>query len=112
MRALGNQEQAAYQQDEVASRHLLAKDREKRLDQPHHPRQRKEQDDAHNQSEAEADESSSGLLFRRQLSGEDRDKNYVVDAEHELEQREREKSDPDLRVGEPIHARISPFVEI
>ena len=45
------------------------------------------------------------LLLLRQLSGEDRDEDDVVDAENDLEHRQRDEADPDLWVGEPFHAR-------
>ena len=43
------------------------------------------------------------LLRRRQLPGQDRDEDDVVDAEDDLEERQRREGDPDLRVGQPVH---------
>ena len=42
-------------------------------------------------------------LLLRQLPGEDRDEDDVVDAEDDLEHGQREQSDPRVRVGDPVH---------
>ena len=59
--------------------------------------------DAHDHREREADLAGLVLLLGRQLAGEDRDEDDVVDAEHDLEGGQREEADPGLRVGEPVH---------
>jgi hypothetical protein len=46
-------------------------------------------------------------LILRELPGEDRDEDDVVDAEDDLEHGEREQSDPRVWVGEPVHVVIS-----
>ena len=40
------------------------------------------------------------MLIRRQLSGQDRDEDDVVDAQDDLERGQREQGDPRVRVGE------------
>ena len=56
--------------------------------------------DAHEHREEQADAPRRLALRGRQLVDQDRDENDVVDAEHELERRQREKRDPDLRIGQ------------
>src|SRR5437870_7323882 len=43
------------------------------------------------------------LIAGGQLAGQDRDENDVVDAEDDLEHREREQRDPGFGGGEPVH---------
>ena len=44
---------------------------------------------------------------RRQLRGQDRDEDDVVDAQHQLERGEGGEGDPDFRIGELFHSKAS-----
>ncbi len=94
---------AARDQDQIAAGNLLTEDGEKRLDQPADPGEQEQEPDAHEHGEGEADPSRELAARLGQLVHEDRDENDIVDAEHELERRQREKSDPGLRIGQQFH---------
>ena len=94
---LGDEEQAAAEQDEVAPGDVAAGHREQRLRQPDHPADGEQQQDAHAHGREQAHLSRSGLLLHGQLAREDRDEHDVVDAQHDLEGRERDQGDPGIR---------------
>src|SRR5438876_5122584 len=48
-------------------------------------------------------DTGARLLAGGQLTGQDRDENDVVDAEDDLEHRQREEGDPGFGGGEPVH---------
>ena len=49
------------------------------------------------------DAARLAALFRRQAARQDRDEDEVVDAEDDLEERQRRERDPGLGRGDPIH---------
>jgi hypothetical protein len=105
LHALPDQEETAQQQHQVAPGNLLVHDRhrEQRCRQSHDPRQAHQEQDARHERECESQLARLGLLLRRQLVRQDRDENHVINPENNLQGREREQRDPDLRVGEPFH---------
>jgi hypothetical protein len=103
-RGLPEQEQAAADEDQVSPRELDAGDREHRRGQADDPRDGQQQQDAHAHREPQADVAGAVALARRQLADEDRDEDDVVDAEHDLEHRQRQQGDPGLGVRQQVHA--------
>ena len=59
---LGDQEQPAREQDEIAAGDLLAEHGEQRTGQPHDPGDRQQHEDAHDHGQAEAEASGAGAL--------------------------------------------------
>ena len=84
-RALGHQEEAARDQDEVAPRDLVPHQDEERRGEPHDPGEAQQQQDAREHRQREPDGAGLRLLVLRQLPREDGDEDDVVDAEDELE---------------------------
>ena len=66
----------------------------------------KQQEDPHPHRQPQADRSRPCLLLARQFRGEDGDEDDVVDAEDDLEHREGQQGDPDLRICQQFHRRI------
>ena len=95
----------AEQQHQIAAGNSTVQDgqREQRLRQPHDPREAHQEQDSRDERERETELARLRLLFLRQLAGENRDEDDVVDAEHDLERREREEGNPDLRIAKPFH---------
>jgi len=78
---------------------------EQRRCQANDPRERGKQGDARHHRARQSDASRACLLRRRQLAGEDRDENDVVDAEHDLQHRQREQAEPHFGTREEIHGQ-------
>jgi hypothetical protein len=66
------------------------------------------QENSHHHGERQAPLSGTILRMLGEPTGKNRDKNDVVDAEHDLERRQRKQCNPNLRIQEPFHG--SPFV--
>ena len=98
--AFVNQKQAARNQNQITARYFLAKNTEKWRGQPHNPRQNEQQANAHKHRHKQADAPGDFLLGFGQLVDQNRNKNNVVDAQHQLKQGQGGKSDPDLRIGQ------------
>ncbi|ENN86158.1 hypothetical protein RHSP_33312 [Rhizobium freirei PRF 81] len=101
-RALEQQEQAAENQDEVAAGQAKAPDGEQRRRQRHHPGDRGEECQADDEGQRQADHACGIALVRRQLVGQNRDENEIVDTENNLENDQGSKTDPGGRVGYPV----------
>jgi len=69
---------------------------------------REQKRDAHAHREQETDPARGGLSCGRQLRHQDRDEDDVVDAEHDLEAREREQRDRVLSGEQLCH--LSPGI--
>jgi hypothetical protein len=82
---LAQEEEAAENQDQVASGYLLREDRKQRGRKPDDPAQRQEQEDAHDERQPEPEPPGERLPLLRQLVHEDRDKDHIVYTEHDLE---------------------------
>src|SRR6266480_2232138 len=101
--ALPQQEQAAQEEDQVAAGEGVAERAEQRPREPHDAGEREQQEDARHHGEREAHGTGARLLAGGQLTGQDRDEDDVVDAEDDLEHRQREQRDPGFGRGEPGH---------
>ena len=94
---LGEQEQAAAEQNQVAPGDVLTeqRDREQRLGQPRNPENRPEQPDAHHHRGDRADPAGALLLLLRELARQNRDEDDVVDPENNLEKGQgNERNEP------------------
>mgnify|MGYP001140931905 CR=1 FL=1 len=98
-RALEQQEQAADDQDDVATGQAEAPDGDQRCRQRHHPGDGGEQRQAYDESQRQSDHARGIALVRRQLVGKDGDENEIVDAENNLENDQGSKPDPGGWVG-------------
>src|SRR5438046_3406859 len=105
-RSLPQKEEAAGDQDEVTAGNFLAEDREERLDQPADPGEQEEEPDAHEHGEEQSDPSRELPARLGHLVHENGNEDDVVDAEHELERREREKGDPGVGIGQHLHRKV------
>src|ERR1044072_4984094 len=85
-RTLADQEQAAADQDQSPPRDLMSDRAEERRRQLDDPGQREQQRDTRQHRAEQPDAPRPRLLRRRQLSGQDRDEDDVVYAEHDLEE--------------------------
>ena len=100
--ALPQKEQAPQEEDEIAAGEGVAERAEQRPREPHDAGEGEQQEDARHHGEREAHGTGARLLAGGQLTGQDRDENDVVDAEDDLEHREREQRDPGFGGGEPL----------
>ena len=78
----------------------MKRERRERLRQTRDPRQREEQQQPRDERHRQAELARLLLLLARKPAGENRDEDEVVDAEDDLEQREREHGDPRFGRGE------------
>ena len=101
VRALGDQEEAADDENQVAAGNLLAERGEERGGQPHHPRNRQQQADADEHRQRQAQLARPLALLLRQLPRQDRDEDDVVDAEDDLEDGQRAQARSILRRRRP-----------
>ena len=103
---LPEQEDAATDEDDVAPREVTIEQRDERLRQADDPRDRQQQQDPHSHGQPQADVSGLIALVRRKPLHEDRDEDDVVDAEDDLEHRQRQQGDPGLggcEQGDEVH---------
>jgi hypothetical protein len=108
MGALGDEEQAADQQDHVAAGNPLTGHGDERRRQAHHPRDGQQQPEPRDHGQRQADDPRPLALLGPEPPGQDRDEHDVVDAEDDLEHRQREKGDPALEAAHPLeHRRYS-----
>src|SRR5690606_31516397 len=98
---LAYEEESSAEQDEVPPREWLGEDLEERRREAHDPRYREEQRQPAHESTHEPQAAGPRLLFPGQPAGENRDEDDVVDSQHDLENRERQESEPCLRIGVP-----------
>src|SRR5262249_41115124 len=97
----GEQEQASEDQNQIPTGNLLIQDGEERRCQADYPGQRKKEEDPDEHREAKSDKARTPLLFRPQLSGENRNKDDVINAKNDLKTQERKECDPCLRIRQP-----------
>ena len=90
---LGQQEQAADDQNQVAAGDVLAGDVEQRRREARHPGDRKQQGDAHPHRRQQADAPRAFPLLLLQFGGEDRDEDDIVHAKDDLEDSQRNEGD-------------------
>lgn len=97
---LADEEQPAPEEDEVPAGEHVTKHAEQGLREAHHPGDREQEPEAHDERQGEPDSASGRLLLDRELAREDRDEDHVVDPEHDLHRRQREEADPGVGLGE------------
>ncbi|MNI09135.1 hypothetical protein D3C73_621890 [compost metagenome] len=91
---LEQQEHTAEQHDQVTSGEALVEHFEQWLGQGHQPGNTRQQAQAHDQGQGQADEACTVALLGWQLVGEDGDKHQVVDAEHQLQHDQCQQAQP------------------
>src|SRR5215470_14737258 len=94
IRRLGNEEQAAADQDDVAPRYSHAENGKERRGEAHEPGEAEEHDHAEDESEGEADLAGAAGLVCVEPCSEDRDEDEIVDPEHDLERGQRDERGP------------------
>ena len=99
-RALGEQEQAAEEQDQVPPGHAESREGDERLGEAREPDDREQQRDPREHREREAADPRRLLALGRQPPDQDRDEDDVVDAEDDLQRRQRQECDPGARLGQ------------
>ena len=104
---LRDQEQPAADQDDVAPREGHAAHAEDRLGQADQPHQQAEQEDAENEREREPDLPRALRLRLGNASDDNRQEDDVVDAEHDLERRQRQQRRPCFRTGQEFDHDLS-----
>ena len=106
--ALGEQEQAAEQQHHIPPREAPAGELQPGLHQTREPHDREQQDDARQHRQRESAKARPVLQPRRQPLYQDGEKDDVVDAEDDLEERERDERHPAPRIGDQREVRHRP----
>ena len=96
---LGNQEQAAADQDDIAPGNRVAGDDDERRAQPPEDGQREQQGDAENECEQKPDLARAPARSLIEIGGQKRHEDDVVDAKHDLKRGERNKRRPGVRIG-------------
>ena len=91
---LKEQEYPPEQHDQVASGKREIGNAEKRFRQGHHPRNNRQQTQAHKQRQREADQARLVPLLWRQLVGKDGDKHQVVDTQYDFKDDKRQQTGP------------------
>src|SRR5690606_20249508 len=91
---LSDEEEAAKDQDEAPPADLDARHLEERPREPHDPGNAEEQRQPGDERASEPEPAGAGSLLRRQPPGQDRNEDDVVDAENDLERRQRQEADP------------------
>src|SRR5262245_2150201 len=103
MSALGDQEQAADDQNEIAPGNLLTKKSKKRGGEMDNPSNRKKQDNAQYHRQTQAKEAGLGLLGRRQFACKNGYEDNIIYAENDFQSEQGGKSRPSVWIHEPIH---------
>ena len=91
---LPDQEEAAGDQDQVAPGEAVPEGGEDGLGQPDDEGDGREQDEPHDQRRRDAEAARPDPVLGRQLVGQDRDEDEVVDAEHHLHRDQRHHAPP------------------
>ena len=102
-RRLGEQEQAAADQDEVASGDAAAEHGEERSGEADDPGNRQQQQDPHQHRRQQADPPRPRLLVVRQLARQNGDEDDVVDAEDHLEEGQRDEGEEAFGAEKRVH---------
>ena len=84
----------------------MARENEQVAGQLHDPDQGQQQADSHEHGEPEAQQPAAGTLRFGQPAGQYRNENDVVDPEHDLEDRKRQKRHPHFRTGQEFHVQL------
>ncbi len=97
---LGDQEQPAPDQDQVAPGQAEAGDRDHRLRQTDQPHQGAEQENPKQQRQRQPDLPRPCGLLLRNPGDDDRQEDDIVDAEHDFECGQRQQRGPGFRAGQ------------
>ena len=103
VRRFRDQKESAEQKNEPSAAESEARHRKERRCEPNNPGDGEQEQDARDKRAHQSQSSRLGLLVLREFGRENRNEDDVVDAEHDLEHRQRQQSDPCLGVGDPIH---------
>ena len=93
-----DQEQTTDNQNQIATRYRLAENGKKRFGQSNQPGQKKQQPNTHEHGHEQTNAPGDLLLRFGQLVHQNRNKNNVVNAQHQLQHGQGSKGNPDLRV--------------
>src|SRR5262249_61514718 len=94
MRRLGDEEQAATNQDDVAPGYSHAENGKERRGEAHQPSEPSEHDHAEDECERQTHLAGAACLVRLETGGEDRNEYEIVDSEHERARRQRAPRGP------------------
>src|ERR1700754_2523229 len=100
---LGNEKQAAADQDDVAPGERIMIGGENITGQSNQPYEKAEQHDTEQERESEADLARAPCLFFRDNGDDNRNENDVVDTENDLERRQRQQGSPGFRARQEFH---------
>jgi len=98
-RAFRDQEETACDENQVAAGERVPEQMEERSGQANDLGERGEQRDAREHGASQADATGAPLLLPREFARQDGNENDVVDAEDDLEHRQRQQAEP--RFGIP-----------
>ena len=102
-----DEKETATQQDEIASGESLAEDREQGIGEAHDPGDREQQSKPENERQRKPESSRRRLPAGRQLVGQDRNEDHVVDAEYDLHRGQRYQAEPGRGLGKQFHVQSS-----
>jgi hypothetical protein len=98
--ALPEQKESAPNKDQIPAGDFLSKHGEKWFSEADDPGEEKQEADAHEHGEEQANSSRGVTALMWKLVHQNRNEDHVVDPENEFESGERKKGDPYLRIGE------------
>ena len=102
-RRLGQQEEAAHQQNQVAPGERQRAEGNQGCGEFDEPGDDGEQAKTHDHGERQADKAGFVTLVRGEFVRQDGDEDQVVDAKDDLEHDKGEQADPDIWVKKPFH---------
>ena len=106
-RALVEQKEAAPDQHNVAPGDGMPEEIEHRAGQAHDPGDRSQQRQPADQSDRQTNLPCPVLLLWRQPRGQNREKDEIVDPEHNLERRQGYETRPDLGIAQPLEDHVA-----
>ncbi|MCY1366136.1 hypothetical protein D9M69_530160 [compost metagenome] len=103
LRALPQQEQAAEEQDQVASGNTLAEYYEQVRRQAHDPGDRQQKQDSRDHGQRQTENPGARLHVFGHAADQDRNHDDVIDTQDDFQGGQGEEGNPDFRVGQPFH---------
>jgi hypothetical protein len=110
VRRLGDQKQSTGDQDHVVPGEITSEQSRDRIGQPHQIGQAEQQQDAEDKRERKADLARAARIARRAARHQHRNEHDVVDAEHDLERRQRDQRGPGIRIGQEVEHGVGDIV--
>ena len=107
VRALHQQEKPAGEQDQVPPRERLAEEREHRRRETDQNGEDRQERDAKHKRQSQADLAGAFGACRVETADQHRDEDHVVDAEHDLHDRQREQACPCGRILKKLEHRVA-----